>query len=112
MGAVDDYINGLEGQESLDPLKIASELHALHNQEIGTREAKINELSGVITDKDTVISKGVTELERQKAKNFDLSMQIPGATASDAGANTDSPTGGSIKIADLFSDDVRNRHFK
>lgn len=103
MGVIDDYLNSLEGKESLDPLEVAREMHGLHNQEISTREAKIEELTGTIAERDTAIADSLSELTRQKAKNFDLAMQIPGGNPVDASRHE--PDNSGITIDDLFKKD-------
>lgn len=111
MAEFDDYINSLEGQESIDPLVVASKLHELHTQELGTREAKIAELKDTVAAKDSDISARETALAKQKSMNFDLAMQIPGMTQQIPAADSDEkPTGANITIGDLFSDKVRKRH--
>jgi seryl-tRNA synthetase len=115
MGAVDDYISGLEGKESLDPLEVARKLHELHTQEVSTREAKISQLD---TEKETLASQIAakeSEIEKWKAKNFDLAMQIPGAPAEPKPRDeNEKPDAGTIKTADLFTPKVRQRnpHFR
>lgn len=112
MSALDDYINGLEGKENLNPLEIARDIHGLATQEISTREAKIAELNGTVEAKVSDIQSRDAEIERWKAKNFDLAMQIPGAPAAETSRRSDGekPSGDQIRIGDLFTQDVRNRH--
>lgn len=114
MGIIDDYINSLEGQSSVDPLEVARKMHELHNQEIGTREAKISELTATVEAKDNDIKNAVTELTTQKARNFDLAMQLPGSpNANDNRPQEgEKPDGAQIRISDLFSPSVRARHFR
>lgn len=110
MGAVDDYINGLEGRENLDPLAIARDLHELHRQEVTTREATIEVLNSDIAERDTKIAERDTEITRWKAKNFDLAQQIPGFEPKSDRKDDDTPTGSEIKASDLFNENVRRRH--
>ena len=100
MGVIDDYINSLEGQENIDPIEVASTLLGLHNEEIGKREAKIEELTNGIAEKDTLISERESEITKWKAKNFDLAMQIPGAP--DPAHDEREQDNGAITIDDLF----------
>ncbi len=100
MGLFDDYINGLEGKENLDPLSVARDLHGLYNQEIGTREAKIEELTGTVAEKDNALTDLDGQLKTQKARNFDLAMQLPGGVGPQNGPAETDP--GSISIDDLF----------
>lgn len=103
MSAFDDYINGLEGKTDVNPLEVASSLLELHNQEIGTHVAKIDQLNGIVAEKDVAYTKLDGELSMQKARNFDLAMQIPGAVNPSAGGpNPTRADGGSITIDDLF----------
>lgn len=104
MSKFDDYINALEGAENLDPLKIAKDLHSIYNEETGIREAKITELMGTVAERDSALTVAASDLQVQKAKNFDLAMQIP------AGANTsnsqqsdqDADNAAEITVDDLF----------
>lgn len=113
MGIIEDYLNSLEGKSDLNPLEVAREMHELHNQEIGTRDAKITELTEANTEAQNKIIKRDEEITRQKARNYDLAMQIPADNRPEPTPENDGkPDGGSIKIADLFSDGVRARHFK
>lgn len=102
MGVIDDYLNGLEGEEELNPLEVARKMHELHNQEIGTREAKIGELKSTVAEKDSLVSERESEIERWKAKNFDLAMQIPGAVDPSHSSGIADPGDGSFTIDDLF----------
>lgn len=99
MAKFDDYINELEGKENLDPLTIASDLLALHNEEVGTRNAKITELEGTVAERDVNLADAVKETDKWKAKNFDLAMQIPGNPAFDP-SNKPDATGNVINSPD------------
>lgn len=77
MSRFDDYINGLEGKENLDPVVIASTLLELHNEEISVFETKINERDGVIAERDTALVESGKQLDKQKLRNYDLALQIP-----------------------------------
>jgi len=100
MGVIDDYLNSLEGQENLDPLEVASKMFELHKEELGPVQAKIEELNGTIAEKDTSIADALSELTKQKAKNFDLAMQVPGARV--PAPNTEERDPSNITIDDLF----------
>lgn len=108
----DEYINGLEGNENINPLEVVRDLRELHTQELSTREEKINQLNGTVAERDTTITAKDEEIRKWKAKNFDLAMEIPGNnTNPDTRANAgDKPDSSTIKISDLFKPDVRNRH--
>lgn len=109
----DDYINKLEGQTEVDPLTIVRDLRGIHTQELSTREAKIQELNGAIAEKDSAITEGEKELLRQKARNFDLISDIPNPNDVKNANKVDEPgkpDAATIKIADLFKPNVRNRH--
>ncbi|HWT40081.1 MAG TPA: hypothetical protein VN081_02315 [Dongiaceae bacterium] len=77
MSKFSDYITALEGKEDLDPLKIAADLHSIYTDEIGTRDAKIADQDAAIAEKDTVVATKDEEITRWKARNYDLTMQIP-----------------------------------
>lgn len=110
---IEDYINSLEGKTELDPLAIARDLRELHMQEIGTREAKIETLNTTIADKDSELAAKLAEIQAQKAKNFDLAMQIPGNTDQQVNRQDDEkPNGSTIQVSDLFNKKTRERHFK
>jgi hypothetical protein len=100
MGVFEDYISGLDGQENLDPVEVARNLHELHNSEIGTREAKIEELNGSIAERDGALSARDSEIQKWKAHNFDLAMQIPSAVEKPPVEPTND--NGDITIDDLF----------
>lgn len=112
MGIFDDYITSLEGQENVDPLAVAQKLSELHNQELSTREAKIAEQATTIAEKDGAYAKLDKDLAYQKARNFDLTLEITGkqANTTQVRDENDKPDGGTVRIADLFTPKVRNRH--
>lgn len=105
MGALEDYISGLENVENPNLTEVVSELLKLHNEELGTREAKISQLNDSIAERDTSINSLNEEVKTWKAKNFDLTLQIPGdterQTVSPINGETDP---GTISIDDLFVD--------
>src|SRR5678809_1582597 len=78
MGKLEEYIESLAGKEGLDPIMVATDLLGLHNEEIGVREAKIEELNGSIVDRDKTLASKDAEITGWKAKNYDLFLQIPG----------------------------------
>lgn len=105
MGLFDEYINGLEGRDNIDPLTLVSELHDVHKKELtselSTREAKINQLNQTIQQEQAERAKIAAELERQKAMNFDLALELPGGLANKAQDATPDP--GRTTINDLFA---------
>ena len=104
MPTFEEYVNALDGQTEIDPLRIARDLHAIYNEEIGIRDAKITELNGTITERDGAITSVSDELQKQKAKNFDLAMQIPTGVTPPTESSTDSDEldPSSVTIDDLF----------
>lgn len=115
MGKVNDYINSLEGQVDLDPIKIAKDLSELHKSEYEPVVAKVEQLTSTIATKDQQIADAQREISEQKALNFDLTMQLPGQDQGDnkpdtvSGKESGDPR---ITVADLFSPDVRkHNHF-
>ncbi len=101
MGIVDDYISGLEGKENPDLTTVVSDLLKLHNEEVGTRESKINEITATLSERDSEIAARDSEIQKWKAANFDLAMQIPG----NQNAAEEEPTeldGSNITPDDLF----------
>lgn len=104
MGVFDDYINGLEGKTEIDPLTLAADLTRLHNEEISTREAKIESQTGAIAEKDNSIKAKDLEIDRWKAQNYDLTMQVPGAAQPTGNEphNENRIDGSTITPEDLF----------
>ena len=111
MGAIDDYINGLEGQENIDPQKIVSDLLGLHNSEIETREAKIAELNDSVAQRESAIAAKDADIQKWKAQNFDLAMQASGENRQKPRVEGEPIAGDSIRISDLFTPEIRKRHF-
>lgn len=77
MGAVDDYINSLDGQNDLSLPEVAGKLLELHNAEMGTATAKIESLTASNAEKDSTIAARDGEITQWKARNWDLLNQIP-----------------------------------
>jgi hypothetical protein len=105
MSGFSDYIDSLEGKEDLDPLKIAHDLHTLYTDDVTTRDAKIEELNGTIAERDSAIVAANADVTAQKAKNFDLAMQIPGTTVN-TGSVLDPETDPEIDPATISIDDL------
>jgi hypothetical protein len=105
MSKFSEYIDSLEGKEELDPLKIAADLHDLYTQDVTTRDAKIEELTGTIAERDSAIQLSKDEVTNWKARNFDLAMQIPsnpvnaGSVLDETDTEIDPTT---VTIDDLF----------
>ena len=99
-----EYLDSLEGKENLDALQIAKDLHSIYSEDIGIRDAKIDELNGTIAEKDGAITSAAQELSAQKAKNFDLAMQIPSVIppVNDGQSSDDDVDESSLTIDDLF----------
>ena len=109
MSKVNDYINSLEGQTDLDPIKIAKDLSELHKSEYEPVVAKVEQLTSTITAKDQQIADAQREISEQKALNFDLTMQLPGQDQGDnKPENASSKESGDPRItgADLFNENV------
>jgi hypothetical protein len=104
MPTFEEYINSLEGQTDVDPLRIARDLNAIYNDEIGIRDAKITELTGTITERDGALTVAADDLRAQKAKNFDLAMQIPSGTnlPTDTSVGESEVDPSTVTIDDLF----------
>lgn len=101
MGVVDDYINGLEGKDNLDLTEVVGDILKLHNDEMGTRESKINEMTQTLGERDSIIAERDKEITKWKAQNFDLAMQIPGNQSTEENENTE-VDGSNITPDDLF----------
>lgn len=99
----DEYINSLEGKSDLDPLQIARDLYKIYVDDISTRDAKIDELNGTITERDGAITVAADEIKSWKARNFDLALQIPGHPATGKVEDADDDIDPSlVTIDDLF----------
>lgn len=109
---IEEYINSLEGKADLDPLAIARDLRELHMQEISTREATIEKLTGDVAAKDNTITERDSEITKWKAKNFELAMQIPDSNNPQENTRQEDvkPGGSNIQVSDLFNKSVRNRN--
>jgi hypothetical protein len=106
----EDYINSLEGKEDINPIEVAKDLFGLHAQEIGTRDAKIEQLNSGIADKDAEIANRDIQIRDWKAMNLDLSLQLPGSNdnANNERVEGEKPDGSTIRISDLLNPNVRN----
>ena len=110
MGVFDDYINGLDGKDDLDPAEIVKNLSELHNTEMSdfrTKEydpvvAKVNQLNETVQTKDQEIVNAQKEIDAQKARNFDLATQIPGFQGNVPDPGNNEITGATITPDDLF----------
>ena len=111
MGAIEDYINGLEGQENPDLQKVVSDLLGLHNQEMETREAKITSLNDEVAQGKSLIANRDVEITKWKAQNFDLAMQVSGDNRQKPRVEGEPIAGDSIRISYLFTPEIRKRHF-
>ena len=111
MGEIEDYINGLEGQENPDLQKVVSDLLGLHNKEMETREAKISSLNDEVAQGKNLIANRDVEITKWKAQNFDLAMQVSGDNSQKPRVEGEPIAGDSIRISDLFTPEIRKRHF-
>lgn len=110
MGKVDDFINGLEGKTDLDPTEIAKTLYQLHKEEIEPVSAKVSQLENSLSEKDQEIANAQSEISKQKAMNYDLTMQLPGQELEDDSTAEHKSGNPNVTIADLFSENVRKRN--
>lgn len=103
MGVFEEYINGLEGKENLDPTEVVSELLNLHNQEMSVANAAIATRDEAITNHTKTIADRDSEIQKQKSLNWDLANRIP---AENDGVKEPEKTGeldpATITIDDLF----------
>jgi len=107
MGIVEDYINGLEGQDDLDLPEVVGEILKLHNQEVSTSTAKIGQLQTQLTDKDALIAEKDKSISDVKAANWDLVNRIPGEPVKpepQIDAETGLPDASSITLDDMFAE--------
>jgi len=106
MGIVEDYINGLEGQENLNLPEVVGEILKLHNQEISTGTAKIGQLETQLSDKDAAIAERDSTIRDTKAANWDLVNRLPGTNEkpeSQIDEVTGLPDSSSITLDDMFA---------
>jgi hypothetical protein len=104
MSKIDDYINGLEGKEDLTIESVVSDLLSIHNDEMGIANAKISELDAKIVEGSTAIADKDAEIQRVKAKNWDLANQVPTEDLNNRPENKGDgkPDATQITIDDLF----------
>lgn len=104
MGKLDDYINSLEGKDDLTIVDVVSNMLNIHNDEMGIATAKISELEANIADGNTAIADMNAEIQRVKAKNWDLANQVPVEDPNNRPENKgdEKPDASQITIDDLF----------
>lgn len=116
MGAIEDYLNGLESQDNLDAKEVARKMHELHNEEIITRDATISQLDQEKIALNNTIAEKDRDIEKWQAMNFRLTMEspAPGADKPTVRDENEKPDGSVIKTADLFNEKIRrtNPHFR
>jgi len=106
MGAIEDYVASLEGQEITDPSEVVTEIVRLHNQEISTSTAKIGQLETLLSDKDAAIAERDGVIRDTKAANWDLVNRLPGTSDKpepQIDADTGLPDSSSITLDDMFA---------
>jgi hypothetical protein len=106
MGIVEDYINGLEGQENLELPEVVAEIARLHNEEISTSTAKIGQLQTQLSDKDAAIAERDKSISEVKAANWDLVNRLPGTNEKpepQIDEVTGLPDSSSITLDDMFA---------
>ena len=110
MGVYEDYVNGLEGKEDLNVLDVVKDLTKLHNEEIGTWDAKVRTQDDAIAARDNTIAEKDREVTRFKAMNLDLTMQIPGGAQSrgDENRNQVDPNTPEGRAATITPEDLFN----
>lgn len=104
MGKFEDYINGLEGKDDLKIEDVVSEMLNIHNDEMGIATAKITDLDAKIAEGNTAIADRDAEIQRVKAKNWDLANQVPAEDPNNQPTNKgdEKPDASQITIDDLF----------
>ena len=106
MGKVEDYINGLQDQEIIDPNEVVGEILKLHNEEISISTAKIGQLQTQLSDKDAAIAERDKSISEVKAANWDLVNRIPAnpeKTEPQIDETTGLPDSSSITLDDMFA---------
>lgn len=109
MGAVEDYINSLDGQENLDITEVVSTLHQLHTQETDTMQSKIASQEATIAQNTTDIAARDADIVKWKAKNWDLVNAVPASGGGNAPEPKTDPESGLpdssvITLDDMFKD--------
>jgi len=102
MGVFEEYINGLEGKENLDPTEVVSELLNLHNQEMSVANAAIATRDASITDYTKTIAERDSEIQKQKSLNWDLANRIP----AENNGNTEPESTGELDASTITIDDL------
>lgn len=104
MSKFEDYINSLEGKDDIVIENVVSELLNIHNEEVGIANAKITELNGTIDGFNSSIAEKDAEIQRVKAKNWDLANQVPATDPENQPNNNGDgkPDASRITIDDLF----------
>ena len=109
MGAFEDYINSLDGQENLDVTEVVSNMHRLYNEETETMTSKIASQESAITAANEAIAARDSDIQKWKAKNWDLVNSVPvsgGGNAPEPQKNeaTGLPDSASITLDDMFKE--------
>lgn len=105
MGAYDDYINSLDGQENLDVTEVVANLSRLHTEELEPLSSKIATQNQAIQSAQNDIAARDAEITRWKAKNWDLANSAPAdesTTEIKRDAETGLPDGSRITLDDMF----------
>lgn len=105
MDKIQEFLDSLEGKSDLDPVEVARKMSELHVEEVTTRDAKIQELENEKVSLAETLTTKDQEIVGWKAKNFDLTMQLPGTPVNQSGEQVNESTvdGGTITIDDLFT---------
>ena len=106
MGKVEDYINGLQDQEIVDPNEVVGEILKLHNEEISSSTAKIGQLQTQLSDKDAAIAERDKSISEVKAANWDLVNRLPANSTNPEptiNEETGLPDSSSITLDDMFA---------
>lgn len=102
MSKFNDYINSLEGKTDLVVVDVVAELNKLHAEESESAVAKVGELDTTIAAKDQEIADAKAEISKQKALNFDLSVQLTANANNNPSGKLSEITGSNITPDDLF----------
>lgn len=102
MTKFDDYINSLEGKTDISIENVVSDLLNIHNEEVGIANAKITDLDSQIAGNVSAIAEREAEIQRVKAKNWDLANQIPANVTEETDQGEGLPDGSRITIDDLL----------
>lgn len=103
MGAFEDHLAMLRNPGTSEPpATILDDLYEAYTDDIGAATAAVTERDRLIAERDEALAEARQELTVSKAKNFDLSQQIPAGNGGQANGGYVPPDTKGKTIDDLF----------